>query len=250
MDLVTSAVRDRVAVVTLDDPRRRNALSVAMADALRATLDSLADAPGVGAVVLTGAPPAFSAGADLDELEAAGPATLRRIYDGFLSLVRFPLPVIAAVNGPAVGAGFNLALTCDVRIAGRRARFECRFADLALHPGGGHTWMLQRLIGYEGAAAMALCGEALDAEAAVRRGLAWSCVDDERLLEAALALARRAAATPRELLTRVKATLRIASNAADQLDAVERELKWQAWSLQRDDFRERVARLREKIKRS
>jgi enoyl-CoA hydratase len=249
MELVTCASRGRVAVLTLDNPGRRNALSVAMARSLGSTLDRLRDDGETAAVVLTGAPPAFSAGADLDELQAADRSTLRAIYDGFLALVRFPLPVIAAVNGPAVGAGFNLALACDLRIAARGASFESRFTDLALHPGGGHAWMLQRLLGYEGATALLLCGEALNGEEAARRGLAWRCVADDRLLDEALALAERAATTPRELLARVKATLRIASDAADQHHAVERELKWQAWSLNKAEFRERVSRLKREITR-
>ena len=196
MDIVKSDVSDRVAVVTLNDPKQRNALSLAMAEALETTLDSLAASAEIGAIVLTGTPPAFSAGANLDELENATRDSLRRIYAGFLAVARFPLPTVAAVNGPAVGAGLNLALACDVRVAARNARFESRFLDLALHPGGGHTWMLQRVLGPQGAAAMALCGESLDGEAAARCGLAWACVDEEELLEEALRLATRATVAP------------------------------------------------------
>ena len=155
-------VRDGVAVLRLDDPRRRNALSLAMAEAIREALDTLERSPEVGALVLTGRPPAFSAGADLEDLERADRERLRRIYDGFLAVAGFPLPTIAAVNGAAVGAGLNLALACDIRIAARSARFESRFVDLALHPGGGHTWMLRHLLGPQGAAAIVLCGEPLD----------------------------------------------------------------------------------------
>jgi len=247
MQIVKTEIADRVAVVTLNDTGHRNALSLTMAEALRSALDSLEPSPEVGAVVLTGAPPAFSAGANLDELESATPDTLRRIYAGFLALARFPLPTIAAVNGPAVGAGLNLALACDLRVAGRGARFESRFTDLALHPGGGHAWMLQRLVGPQGATALILCGEALDGEAAVRHGLAWSCVDDDQLLAEATRLAGRAARTPRELLTKIKSTMRIASSASRHHDAVARELKWQGWSLNQPAFRERVARLKRRI---
>ena len=101
----------------------------------------------VGAVVVTGTPPAFCAGANLGNLAEADGESLGRIYEGFLRVARSPLPTIAAVNGAAVGAGMNLALGCDVRIAARRARFDTRFMQLGLHPGGGHTWMLRRIAG-------------------------------------------------------------------------------------------------------
>jgi enoyl-CoA hydratase len=246
MNRVNIRIDNRVAVVTLNDPKQRNALSLSMAKAVRSALASLEDSPEVGAVVLTGAPPAFSAGANLDELERATPESLRRIYEGFLAVARFPLPIVAAVNGPAVGAGLNLALACDVRIAARSARFESRFLDLALHPGGGHTWMLQKLIGWQGAAALALCGESVDGEAAARRGLAWSCVDDDRLLEEAVGFAAGATAAPRDLVRRLKATMRVVS-CQQHDEAVERELKWQVWSTEQPEFRDRVAALKRRI---
>lgn len=250
MGTVRAEVRNEVAVVTLDDPRRRNALSLAMAEELVSTLRSLEHSPTAGAVVLTGAPPAFSAGADLDDLERADRDRLRRIYEGFLAVARFPLPTIAAVNGPAVGAGLNLALACDLRIAARSARFESRFLDLALHPGGGHTWMLHRLLGPQGAAAVVLCGESLDGPAAARRGLAWACVDDAALLDEAVRLAARTAAAPREMVRRLKATLRDMATVDDHGDAVERELEAQLWSVEQPAFHERLAALKERITKS
>jgi enoyl-CoA hydratase len=242
-------MHDRVALVTLDDPPRRNAISLTMAEELTQTMGELESADEVGAVVVTGTPPAFSAGANLGDLEQATRESLRRIYAGFLAVARFPLPTVAAVNGPAVGAGLNLALACDVRLAGRRARFESRFLDLALHPGGGHTWMLRQLLGPQGAAAVVLCGEPLDGEAAVRRDLAWACVDDDALLDEALSLASRAAAGPREMVRRLKATLRDTAAISDHEAAVERELEPQLWSLQQPEFRERLAALKRRIAR-
>lgn len=247
MDLVKTEIRDRVALVTLRDPERRNALSLDMADAVAEALGSLQASRDVGAVVLTGAPPAFSAGADLDDLEHASRSRLRRIYDGFLAVYRFPFPTVAAVNGPAVGAGLNLALACDLRIAARSARFESRFLDLALHPGGGHTWMLNRLLGPEGAAALVSFGESLDGDAAVRRGLAWSCVDDDRLLEEACRMAARAAAAPERLTRRIKATLRATAAIRGQDEAVDLELDAQLWSVEQPEFRDRLEALKKKI---
>jgi enoyl-CoA hydratase len=247
MNLVKTNISNRVAIVTLNDPKQRNALSLAMAEEIESTLDSLEASPEVGAVVLTGTPPAFSAGANLDELENATRDSLRRIYEGFLAVARCPLPTVAAVNGPAVGAGLNLALACDVRVAARGARFESRFLDLALHPGGGHTWMLQRLIGLQGAAAMVLCGESLDGEAAARRGLAWSCVDDDALLDEAVRLAARPAAVPRALVQQLKSTLRVVSRSPQRADAIECELKWQVWSMEQPEFRDRIAAVKQRM---
>ncbi|MCB1271351.1 MAG: enoyl-CoA hydratase/isomerase family protein, partial [Microthrixaceae bacterium] len=164
---------DRVAVVTLDDPSRRNALSLQLSADLASTIEALAEDPEVGAVVVTGDGPAFCAGADLTQLGDSAREGLLAIYEGFLAVARCPLPTIAAVNGPAVGAGMNLALACDLRVASTEARFDCRFLDLGIHPGGGHTWMLRRLLGPQTAAAMVLFSEVLDAGTALERGLVW-----------------------------------------------------------------------------
>jgi enoyl-CoA hydratase len=183
----------------------------------------------------------------LDDLEQATRESLTRIYEGFLVVARFPLPTVAAVNGPAVGAGLNLALACDLRIAARSARFESRFTDLALHPGGGHTWMLRQLLGPQGAAALVLCGEALDGEAAVAHGLAWSVVDDGELMDEALRLASRATRAPREMVGRLKATLRAMASVTEHEDAVERELEAQLWSVGQPAFKERLLALKHRI---
>jgi enoyl-CoA hydratase len=247
MSLVKTDIRDRVAVVTLDDPKRRNAMSLAMAEAITITFRNLESSSEVGAVVVTGTPPAFSAGADLDDLEQATRESLLRIYEGFLVVARFSLPTIAAVNGPAVGAGLNLALACDVRVAARSARFESRFLDLALHPGGGHTWMLRQLLGPQGAAAVVLCGESLNGDDAVRRGLAWSSVDDASVLDEARRLAIRATAAPNEMVRTLKATLRAMSTVTDHDDAIKRELEPQLWSIDQPAFRERIEALKRRI---
>ncbi len=134
---------DRVAVVTLDDPSRRNALSLQLSADLASTIEALVEDPEVGAVVVTGDGPAFCAGADLTQLGDSAREGLLAIYEGFLAVARCPLPTIAAVNGPAVGAGMNLALACDVRLAGESARFDTRFLQLDLRDPSGqgtHTW--------------------------------------------------------------------------------------------------------------
>ena len=205
--------RGRVEVLTLDDPGRRNALSTEMVDGIAAAVQAAEADDEVGALVVTGTPPAFCSGADTSSIGAMSGSSGRdapdvsNIYEGFLSIRRCTLPTVAAVNGPAVGAGFNLALCCDVLLAGTSARFDSRFTRIGIHPGGGHTWMLERAVGPQAAAAIALFGERIDGRRAAELGLVWRCVPDSELLEAAVALASQAADLPRELARSVKATL-------------------------------------------
>jgi len=237
-----------VAVVTVDDPQRRNALTLSMIGELVSAFDALEADASVGAVVITGAPPAFCAGADLSHLGARPSGDgLRSIYEGFLRVGRSPLPTMAAVNGAAVGAGVNLALCCDVRIAGRRARFDTRFLQLGLHPGGGHTWMIRQVLGPQGAAAAVLFGDVLDGESAARHGLVWECVDDDVLLGRAVELAARAASAPRALVERTKATLATMATVADHEAAVAVELEAQLWSMAQPEFADRLEAMRQKI---
>jgi enoyl-CoA hydratase len=240
-EFVRVAVEGGVATVTLDDAGRRNALSAGMVDEIVAAFDRLDGDLDVGAVVVTGAPPAFCAGADLSHLGSTGADGLRAVYEGFLRVGRSCLPTIAAVNGAAVGAGMNLALVCDVRLAARSARFDTRFLQLGLHPGGGHTWMLRNAVGPQAAAAAVLFGEVLDGEAAAARGLAWRCVDDDALLDDARALAGRAAGAPRQLVRRAKQTLQAMGAVTDHAAAVDGELEVQLWSMAQPDFRERLS---------
>lgn len=259
-----------VALVTLDDPAHRNTMSLPLVGELVAVMDQLEADPKVGAIVVTGSPPAFCAGADLGNLAshgesaagtraggepsageaartAAADAGLRAIYEGFLKVARCPLPTVAAVNGPAVGAGMNLALACDVRIAGRSARFDTRFLELGLHPGGGHTFMLDRIGGPQLAAALVLFGQRLDGAAAAAHGLAWACVEDGDLIEEALAIALRAASAPRDLAVRAKETLRRVGSLHDHSDAIDVEIAAQIWSLGEPFFLDRLARLRARV---
>lgn len=234
MPLVHVEAGDGVARVTLDDPARRNILSGPLVDDLTAAFDELEAHGDVTAVVLTGAGPAFCAGADLADLLAAAEGDLtglHRVYGGFDRVRRSPLVTIAAVNGAAVGAGLNLALVCDVRVAGASAWFDCRFAAIGLHPGGGHLRMLQELVGPQTAAAMALCRRRLDAAAAQAAGLVLEATADDELLPAADALARAAAAGPGELVLLTKRSLHEERTlTAEQAMAVEEER--QLWSLQ------------------
>jgi enoyl-CoA hydratase len=220
-----------------------------MCEEIVSTIDELEAGGDVGALVITGTPPAFCAGASLAHLGSSQRDGLRRVYEGFLRVARSSLPTVAAVNGAAVGAGMNLALACDVRLAGRSARFDTRFVQLGLHPGGGHTWMMRRIAGPQVTAATVLFGEVLDGAEAERVGLVWRCVDDNALLSAAVAMAARAAAGPPELVRRVKATIADMATVTTSDEAVERELEPQLWSINQPDFAERLAALQARISR-
>jgi enoyl-CoA hydratase len=239
--------RDGVGVITINLPERRNSLTL---DSSAQLVEHVAACEGddtVSAIVVTGAPPAFCAGADLTALGEAHEDGLRAIYAGFLAVARSSLPTIAAVNGAAVGAGLNLALACDVRLVGPKARFDARFLQLGLHPGGGMTWMTQRLVGPQTAAAMTLFGQVLDADAAIAAGLAYAKADD--VLEAAVEFAQPAVKAPRDLLRTTKRTLRTTAAYDRHDDAVETELVAQVASMDTPAFAELLTAMRDRISR-
>ena len=246
-DSVLFEVRDRAALITVNDPDRRNAVTGEISAGLRAAVARAEADTDVHAVIVTGAGSAFCAGADLSALGSAAGAALRALYDGFLAVADCALPTVAAVNGPAVGAGLNLALACDVRIAGPRALFDPRFQKLGIHPGGGMTWMLQRAAGPEVARAALLFGMRFDAEAAVRHGVALTMADDP--VAAAFQLAAGPAAAPRDVVIATKATMRttVSPGSVDtdqHAFAVEAEVGPQAESIRSPEFAERLAAAR------
>lgn len=249
LPLVLTDVADGVATLTLNNPDERNTLTGPMVEEIVAAMDPIETDESVGALVVTGAPPAFCAGANLGNLGSADGSSLGNVYEGFLRIARSPLPTVAAVNGAAVGAGMNLALGCDVRIAARRARFDTRFLQIGLHPGGGHTWMMRRQVGPQVTMAAVVFGDVLDGPEAERVGLVYRCVEDDELLAAAHTLAARAASAPRDLAIVTKATIRDMADVVDHPAAVARELEPQLWSTRQPWFAERLAALRAKIGR-
>jgi enoyl-CoA hydratase len=242
-DLVLVHVDHHVAVITINDPDRRNAVTAEISAALRAAVDAAEANEDVHALIVTGAGKAFCAGANLTALGEATEDGLRVIYDGFLAVANCALPTIAAVNGAAVGAGLNLALAADVRIAGPHALFDPRFQKLGIHPGGGATWMLQRAVGPQVARASLLFGMSFDAETAVRHGLALKVVEDP--VAAARELAAGPAAAPRDVVIATKASMRATANPgfvdSDQHRiAVDTELGPQATSIESPEFARRL----------
>lgn len=247
--LVETDLENGVATVTLNDPDRRNVFTPDLVSGIVGAFDWLEREADCGAVVITGAGPAFCAGADLGDLGTATQANLREIYQGFLRVKTSTLPTVAAVNGAAVGAGMNLALACDVRIMGESGRFDTRFVKLGIHPGGGHTWMLRQLAGPQTAAAMVLFGQVVGGQGAVQLGLAWQCVPDDQLLATARHFASRAAGAPRELVKRVKETIDDMIPVDIHEEAVDKELTYQVMSMNDPEFKARILAMRDEISR-
>ncbi len=239
-----------VAVLTLNDPYRRNVLSSGMVRAIGAAVDAAQAEEHVRCLVVTGAGRAFCAGAELSTLEqsAAGDFdSVREVYDGFLRVLDSPLVTIAAVNGPAVGAGFNLALACDVRIASSAAAFDTRFAALRLHPGGGHTWLLSRAVGHQQAVLACLFGQRWDAAEALDAGLVSSVTAPEDLVASALALGQRLDGQAAAFTRRLTSTLRSVGGPVDHTWALELETEAQQWSVTQPAFVANVQALQAQI---
>jgi enoyl-CoA hydratase len=242
---------DQIALVVLDDPARRNAMTEAMADRFAEAMGTLGTDPRLRAVVVTGAPPAFSAGGDLDMLaEHAHRArdedldtvpAMRRFYDRFLSVRAVPVPVIAAVNGPAIGAGLCVALACDLRIAATDARLGLPFARLGLYPGMGATWLLPRAVGAMRAAHLLYTGATIDGDEAARIGLCLRSVPGATVVEEALQTARSIAESSPMVVRQLKARLAEAASAPELSTILEVEAATQAISYRSEDLAEGLA---------
>jgi len=214
-----------VVTLTLNAPAERNALSTqAQWDEIVACCDKVRADESVKAVILTGAGSAFSAGGnvkDMRDKKGIASGNPYQISQGYLAgIQRIPLalhalevPTIAAVNGAAVGAGFDLALMCDIRIASEKARFAESFVKLGIIPGDGGAWLLQRAIGYQRAAEMSFTGDMIDAQAALAMGLVTRIVPPEGLMPAARELAGRIAVNSGPALRMAKRLMRQAQTA-------------------------------------
>ena len=208
--------RGRTARITLNRPERLNAFTAAMHVALREALDRIEAERGLGAMVITGAGRGFCAGQDLNERVAppGGPPvdlgeTVGRDVNPLITrLAALPLPVIAAVNGIAAGAGASLALAADIVVAARSARFTMPFGRIGLIPDGGATWTVPHRVGQARAAGLILTGEPLSAPDAADWGLIWKCVDDEALDGEIERLCGQLAAQPVAALAAAKQALR------------------------------------------
>ena len=242
-----------VLQVTLNRPEKLNALNPEMHKLLRQALERAADEAAVRAVLLTSAGRAFCAGQDLSERDVSPGAapidlsvSLGSYYNPLVRRLReLPKPVVCAVNGVAAGAGANLALACDIVLAGRSAFFIESFSKIGLVPDAGGTWFLPRLVGSARAMGLALLGEKLSAEQAAEWGLIWKVVDDEALLSQGMELAKQLAEGPTKGYGLIKKAMHASyGNSLDaQLD-LERDLQRDAGLS--EDYREGVTAFKEK----
>ena len=247
-DQVHLTAQGRIAVIALDNPQTVNALSSAMMRGLNAALDAV-EAGDFRVLILTGEGRAFSSGADLTELpqrqaEGAG-ETLERLYHPALRRLRdLEIPIVTAVNGPAVGIGMSFALMGDLIVAARSAYFLLSFSHIGLVPDGGATWLLPRLIGLARARELALLAEKLPAEQALDWGLINRVTDDARLMEEALAMAQRLADGPAALPLTRRLFWDSPHNTYEEQLAQERAAQSRAG--QTADFREGLAAFQQK----
>ena len=240
-----------VATLTLNRPDRLNSLTRGMLTELNSALALVRLDTSVRCLLLTGAGRAFCTGQDLDDESvdpALGPVDLGAVIEhGYRPIVLgirdLPIPVLAAVNGVAAGAGANIALACDVVIAALSASFVQPFCRLGLLPGAGGTWTLPRLVGPARAMGLALFGEPLDAADAHAWGLIWECVPDEQLAARARELAQRLAEGPTLGFARTKQAIQASSaqTLEASLDLESAFLRELGGSL---DYREGVAAFR------
>lgn len=245
-----------VVTLTLNEPERRNPLTgnSAVPELLQA-IERVHDDRGVRVVILTGAGAAFSSGGDIRNMqrqasgEVAGMQIRHEYRTGIqrlpLALFNLEVPVIAAINGAAIGAGLDLACMCDIRIASDNAKFAESFVKLGIIPGDGGAWLLPRLIGLARASELSLTGELIDARQALEWGLVSRVVAPGELLPTAHEIARKIAANPPHAVRLTKRLLREGMHT--RLDTLlELAAAFQALAHQTDDHREAVAAFLEK----
>ncbi len=255
MSILLDRNDDGVAVLTLDDPDRRNAMTESMGDALAERCGELREDADLRAVVLTGTPPAFSAGGDLGMLEELARRTreegfdatdfMQAFYARFLAIAALPVPVIAAINGHAVGAGLCVALACDLRLVAQDAKVGLNFATLGLHPGMGGSWLLPRALGTQRAAAWLYTGQLVSGDEAAEEGLALEALPAGEVLPRAVELAGRIARSSPVVVRQLKTTL-AAGEHSDLPAALAREAEAQAVNYGTEDLLEGLAAARQR----
>ncbi|MFO0624389.1 MAG: enoyl-CoA hydratase/isomerase family protein [Polyangiales bacterium] len=235
-----------VAVLTLHDPARRNAMTPSLGDALRDAVAALRDDATVRAVVLTGAGAAFSGGGDLEMLRRLQAASfleardfMLAFYARYLSITELAVPTVAAVHGAAIGAGLCVALACDLCVFDQDAKLALNFTQLGLHPGMGATYLLPRRAGAQRAAELLYSGRRFDGREAVAMGLGLEAVAAEQTLARALTLAQDIARSAPLAVRGVKEALGVDRAALRR--ALEHEAFRQAESYASADLTEGLA---------
>jgi 2-(1,2-epoxy-1,2-dihydrophenyl)acetyl-CoA isomerase len=242
---VSYELTDRIARVRLTRPEARNALSNAVAEGLVLAVDEIEKDPRVRAVILSGEGPVFCAGGDLKAFAGGGFPNPDTVHKGLLGLHRSPAPVVAAIQGAAIGYGLGLACACDIRLAAEGTKFQAGFTGIGLSPDSTTSYFLPRLVGLAVATRMMLTNLPMDAAEAYARGFVASIHPATELATAAEELAGRLANMPGGALRRAKALLQASlSNQAEE--QVRMEVGFILESFATDDFREGVTAFAEK----
>ena len=242
-----------IALITLNRPERLNAFTFEMIDAWHAALVESKSNPEVKVVVITGAGKAFCSGGDIVEMvDRLGQTPAQRKAELFERIQRIPLaledmdkPVIAAMNGAAAGAGLDLALMCDLRIAARSAKFGETYTKVGIVPGAGGAWFLPRLVGTAKALELFWTAEFLSAEEAEEIGMVNRVVDDADLMDVTYTLARKIAASPQQSVRMIKRAV-LAGMRSDLRTHLDMISSHYAIVTSGEDHREAVARFVEK----
>ena len=241
-------IENGIALLTLNRPDKLNSFTQAMHLEVRAALDALKADNSVRVLLLTGAGRGFCAGQDLSDRAVEPGAdgvdlghSVETYYAPLvMALKSLPMPVICAVNGVAAGAGANLALACDIVLAGKSASFVEVFCKLGLIPDTGGTWHLPRLVGHARAMGMAMLGEKITAEKAEQWGLIWKCGPDDALMTEAMAMATHFSTAPTKGLAFTKQAF-----AASYANSLEEQLRLEGQMMRElgysKDYREGVA---------
>jgi 2-(1,2-epoxy-1,2-dihydrophenyl)acetyl-CoA isomerase len=255
MSSVTLDRQERVAIVTLDRPDAMNAIDIDLRRRLHALLDEVARDPDVGTVVLTGSGKAFCAGSDLKRAAADRNDSVRRIARTMLHdiqpilelLTRMEKPVIAAVNGPAVGVGMSLALACDLMVIAKGAYLLAPFTNLGIIADGGASWFLTRRLGYARAMEVLMEAQKLDAQRCLDTGLANRLAEPEALMDSAVAWAAALAARAPLAMALTKRIGRM-SMEMGLSEALTLEAELQTFLFRTEDAQEAIAAFGEKRK--
>ncbi len=244
--------RDKIAILTMIKPESMNAIGTHEdCQDIISTLRELGDDRGISAIILTGSGKAFSAGGNLKGMQNRTgigvldqPDSTRANYrKGVQAVIRAlmdcEIPMIAAINGHAIGLGCDLACTCDIRIAAKSAKFACSFIKVGIVPGDGGAWLLQRVLGYPRAAELFLTGDRFDADQAKDYGLVTEVVGDDELLDRAIAIAERITCNPPRALRLTKRLMREAQHSR-MSDILELSAAYQAIVHETADNREAI----------
>jgi len=253
-DTIKVETNDRVCVITLNEPDRLNALSDRMAVEFKGAVEGLKQRSDVRAVIVTGAGRAFSAGGNFAEMKknlGGDPAVCKHriygFYKSFLSVMDLPVPTIAAINGPAMGAGACITLACDMRIAAEGSRIGFAFARIGIHPGMGAEYFLPRIVGRAKACELLMTAEEIPAEEALRIGLVNHVAPPEELMDRAVGLASKIASRPALPIRMLKESID-AALASDLESTLHREAAYQGICFMTGDMREGIEAFIEKRK--